>query len=61
MFNRKIKTYDPYDFKNPLPDEVNFPKFPVGIIAWFVFCGLLGVGLTGVIVWAIIRLVLAFT
>jgi hypothetical protein len=38
-------------------------KMPGGkwFAAWFVFCGLLGLGLLGVIVWAVIRLVVHFT
>lgn len=32
-----------------------------GFILWFIFCAALGLGLLGVIVWAIIRLVVHFT
>ena len=32
-----------------------------GFAAWFVFCALLGLGLIGVVVWAVIVLVTHFT
>lgn len=31
------------------------------LAAWFAFCGLLALGVLGVIVWAVIRLVMHFT
>ena len=38
-------------------------KWPFGgwFAAWFVFCALLGLGVLGVIVWAVIALVTHFT
>ena len=36
-------------------------KWGKGFIAWFAFCTLLGLGLLGVIVWAVIALVAHFT
>lgn len=36
-------------------------KWGKGFIAWFAFCGLLALGLLGVIAWAVIALVAHFT
>jgi len=45
-------------FGNGGPDLRRWGK---GFIAWFAFCAVLGLGLTGVIVWAVIALVTHFT
>jgi len=37
------------------------PRRGKGFIAWFAFCALLGLGLLGVVVWAVIALVTHYT
>ncbi|GAB3817724.1 hypothetical protein [Micromonospora zhanjiangensis] len=41
--------------------ELELPPTPVWFKLWFAFCALLGLGLLGVIVWAVIKLVNHFT
>jgi hypothetical protein len=47
-----------HELGNGGPDLRRWGK---GFAAWFVFCALLGLGLLGVVVWAVIALVAHFT
>lgn len=47
-----------HDRRSRLPEP---PKTPIGFKVWFAFCGLLGLGLVGLIVWAVIALVTHYT
>jgi hypothetical protein len=51
-----VTVHRPRDMEFP-----NMPKMPIGFKIWFAFCALLGLGLTGLIVWAVIALVTHFT
>ncbi len=59
-------TFDTYP-RGPRPVRASLPdpdldlKMPLGFKLWFAFCALLGLGITGVLIWALIRVVLHFT
>jgi hypothetical protein len=40
-----------------MQNDENFNKAGKGFIAWFIFCCLVGIGMLGIIAWAIISLV----
>ncbi len=42
-----------------MPKEIE--KFAVGWMIWFVICALAGLGMFGLIAWALIRVVLHYT
>lgn len=41
--------------------EMRLPPIGKGFAAWFAFCAVIGLGLIGVMVWAVIELVTHFT
>jgi hypothetical protein len=41
--------------------KLEMPRVGKAFAAWFVFCAVLGLGLIGVMVWAVIALVTHFT
>lgn len=43
------------------PRRPELPPTPLAFKVWFAFCTLLGLGLLGLIAWAVIRLVTHFT